>query len=62
MILRGPPVLALDVSLDEGRSLVRNPNAALVLGLFRRLAVSVAKTAIAQVQTQKTRWGGRSDA
>jgi anti-sigma factor RsiW len=50
---------ALDISLDEDRSRVRNANAALVLGLFRRLAVSVAQTAIAQVQTQKTRWSVR---
>lgn len=50
---------ALDVSLDEDRSRVRNRNAALVLGLFRRLAVSVATTAIAQVQTKKTRWSVR---
>jgi hypothetical protein len=47
---------ALDVSLDEDRSRVRHRNAALVLGMFRRLVVSVAQTAIAQVQTQKTRW------
>lgn len=47
---------ALDVSLDEDRSRVRQRNAALVLGLFRRLVVSVAQTAIAQVQTRKTRW------
>jgi anti-sigma factor RsiW len=50
---------ALDVSLDEDRSRVRNSNAALVLGLFRRLVVSVAQTAIAQVQTKKTRWSVR---
>jgi hypothetical protein len=47
---------ALDVSLDEDRSRVRQRNAALALGLFRRLVVSVAQAAIAQVQTQKTRW------
>lgn len=47
---------ALDVSLDEDRSRVRQRNAALVLGLFRRLAVSVAQSAIAEVQTQQTRW------
>jgi uncharacterized membrane protein YecN with MAPEG domain len=47
---------ALDVSLDEDRSRVRHCNAALVLGLFRRLVVSVAQTAIAEVQTKKTRW------
>jgi hypothetical protein len=47
---------ALDVTLDEDRSRVRHPNAALVLGLFRRLVVSVATAAIAEVQTNKTRW------
>lgn len=47
---------ALDISLDEDRSRVRQPHAALVLGMMRRLVVSVAQTAIAQVQTQKTRW------
>jgi hypothetical protein len=47
---------ALDVSLDEDRSRMRQPNAALVLGLFRRLVVSLAQAAIAQAQTQKTRW------
>jgi len=47
---------ALDISLDEDRSRVRHANAALVLGMFRRLVVSVAQTAIAQVQTRKTRW------
>ena len=50
---------ALDVSLDEDRSRVRNPNAALVLGMFRRLVVSVAQAAIQQVQTKKTRWSVR---
>lgn len=50
---------ALDVSLDEDRSRVRNPNAALVLGMFRRLVVSVAQAAIQAVQTQKTRWSVR---
>jgi hypothetical protein len=50
---------ALDVSLDEDRSRVRNSNAALVLGMFRRLVVSVAQAAIAEVQTKKTRWSVR---
>lgn len=50
---------ALDVSLDEDRSRVRNANAALVLGMFRRLVVSVAQAAITQVQTKKTRWSVR---
>ena len=50
---------ALDVSLDEDRSRVRNVNAALVLGLFRRLVVSLAVAAIAAVQTRKTRWSVR---
>ena len=47
---------ALDVSLDEDRSRVRNPKSALILGMFRRLCVSVAQTAIRAVQTAKTRW------
>jgi hypothetical protein len=38
---------------------VRNSNAALVLGIFRRLVVSVAQAAIAEVQTKKTRWSVR---
>jgi hypothetical protein len=50
---------ALDVSLDEDRSRVRNTNAALVLGMFRRVVVSVAQAAIAEVQTKKTRWSVR---
>ena|SRR5437867_3803868 len=50
---------ALDVSLDEDRSRVRNPNAALVLGIFRRLVVSVAQAAIQEAQTKKTRWSVR---
>src|SRR4030095_9066405 len=50
---------ALDVSLDEDRSRVRNVNAALVLGMFRRLVVSVAPAAIAPVQTPQTRLRGR---
>jgi len=47
---------ALDISLDEDRSRLHQPNAALVLGLFRRLVVSVAQSAIARAQTKKTRW------
>lgn len=50
---------ALDISLDEDRSRVRNANAALVLGMFRRLVVSVAQAAIVQGQTKKTRWSVR---
>ncbi len=50
---------ALDVSLDEDRSRVRHPNAALVLGMLRRLVVSLAQAAIAQAQTPKTRWSVR---
>jgi hypothetical protein len=50
---------ALDVSLDEDRSRVRNANAALVLGMFRRLVVSVAQAAITQAQTPRTRWSVR---
>jgi hypothetical protein len=50
---------ALDISLDEDRSRVRQSQPALVLGMMRRLAVSVAQTAIQQVQTHKTRWSVR---
>jgi hypothetical protein len=50
---------ARDISLDEDRSRGRNPNAALVLGRFRRRVVSVAQTASAHVQTKKTRWRAR---
>ena len=50
---------ALDISLDEDRSRVRNQNAALVLGLFRRLVVSIAQSAIAQVQRPQNRWSVR---
>ncbi len=50
---------ALDVSLDEDRSRTRNPNAALILGMFRRLVVSIAQAAIKEVQTKKTRWSVR---
>jgi hypothetical protein len=50
---------ALDISLDEDRSRLRNANAALVLGMFRRLVVSVAQAAIAKVQTPQTRWSVR---
>ena len=50
---------ALDVSLDEDRSRVHNPKAALVLGMFRRLVASGAQAVIAQAQTQKTRWSVR---
>jgi hypothetical protein len=46
----------LDVSLNEDRSRVRNPNAALVPGLFRRLVVSLAQVWLRSVQTKKTRW------
>ena len=49
----------LDVSLDEDRSRVRHGNAALVLGLFRRLVVSVAQSWLATVRTPRTRWSVR---
>ena len=47
---------ALDISLDEDRSRVRHRNAALVLGMFRRLVVSGANAWLDQVQSKKTRW------
>lgn len=46
---------ALDVSLDEDRSRVRNPNAAMILGMFRRLTVSIAQAAIREVRAPNTR-------
>jgi hypothetical protein len=45
---------ALDLSLDEDRGWVRGSNAALVLGPFRRLVVSVANAWLDAVQTEKT--------
>jgi hypothetical protein len=49
----------LDVSLEEDRSRVRNPNAALVLGMFRRVVVSCALEWLAAVQTRQTRFSVR---
>ena len=46
----------LDVSLGEDQSRVRQPNAALVLGMFRRVVVSCALAWLAVVQTIKTRY------
>jgi len=47
------------VSLEADRRRVRQGNAALVLGLFRRLVVRVAQVASARVQTPKPRWSVR---
>jgi hypothetical protein len=49
----------LDVSLEEDRSRVRNPNAARVLGMFRRVVVSCAWVWLAAVQTRQTRFSVR---
>jgi hypothetical protein len=49
----------LDVSLDEDRSRVRHRNAALVLGMFRRVVVSCAQAWLAEVQTPQTRYSVR---
>jgi hypothetical protein len=46
----------LDVSLGEDQSRVRQPNAALVLGMFRRVVVSCALAWLEVVQTTKTRY------
>jgi hypothetical protein len=43
----------LDVTLQEDQSRVRQPNAALVLGLFRRVVVSLALTWVAQARKVK---------
>ena len=50
---------ALDGSLDEDRSRVRHVNAALVVGMFRRLVVSVAQAWLEKVRTPKARWSVR---
>jgi hypothetical protein len=55
-IIEARPPHPLDVSPDEDRSRVRHPNAALVLGLFRRSVVSIARVWLQTVQTKKTRW------
>ena len=49
----------LDVSLEEDRSRVRHRNAALVLGMSRRVAVSCAPAWLAAVQTRQTRYSVR---
>jgi len=46
----------LDVSLGEDCSRVRHANAALVLGMFRRVVVSCAQAWLATVQTVQTRY------
>jgi predicted transposase YbfD/YdcC len=43
----------LDVVLDEDRSRVRTPKSAFILGMFRRLALSVAIPWIERKKTQK---------
>lgn len=49
----------LDVSLEEDHSRVRHANAALVLGMFRRVVVSCAQAWLAAVQTRQTRFSVR---
>ncbi len=49
----------LDVSLKEDDSRVRHPNAALVLGMFRRVVVSFACAWLATVQKRQTRFSVR---
>ena len=45
----------LDISLDEDRSRVRQPNAAMVLAGFRRLTVSLAQHWVDQCRAVKRR-------
>jgi len=45
----------LDISLDEDRSRVRQPNAAMVLASFRRLTVSLAQHWVDQCRAVKRR-------
>lgn len=49
----------LDISLDEDRSRTRNPKALFVLGLFRRLAVSLACAWLAHPQRQRAKMSMR---
>lgn len=49
----------LDDTLDEDRSRVRNRNSALVLGMFRRLAVSLAIPWIAEEKKKRKRTSTR---
>ncbi len=46
----------LDVSLGEDQSRVRHANAALVLGMFRRVVVNCALAWLEVVQTTNTRY------
>lgn len=48
-----------DISLDEDRSRVRTPKGLFVLGLFRRLAVSLACTWLARPQRQRAKMSTR---
>jgi len=50
----------LDISLDEDRSRVRHPNAALVLAMFRRLTVSLALHWVDELRARKRRGTVRS--
>jgi hypothetical protein len=49
----------LDISLDEDRSRVRTPKGLFVLGLFRRLAVSLACAWLAHPQRQRAKMSTR---
>lgn len=49
----------LDISLDEDRSRVRTPKALFVLGLFRRLTISLACAWLAQPNRQKAKLSTR---
>ena len=49
----------LDESFDEDRSRVRNRRSALVLGMFRRLAVSIVVPWIAEAQKKRKRTSTR---
>jgi predicted transposase YbfD/YdcC len=50
----------LDVTMAEDQSRVSQPNAALVLGMFRRVAVSLALTWVTEVKETKPRASARN--
>ena len=49
----------LDISLDEDRSRLRTPKGLFVLGLFRRLAVSLACAWLAHPRRQRAKMSTR---
>ena len=49
----------LDMSLQEDLSRVRNPNSAIVLGVIRRVVLSLANAAVDRVREKKPNPNGK---